>query len=243
MIIISTEHGKQTLDRKNILYIEHYNRCLYVHLLQGDIVKSKVLHVSFTKQVEPLLNTGEFVKPHQSFVVNMRAISNISNDRIILIDHSRIPIASRRKQAVMTCFDNFISKDDRITMGSSYQSAFLPNIMGDSLVGVMILTEAENRFLHLRYISKGFQKLFLPGKPDVLYPPGEYPLFPFIHGHDLDQVRATISQHDQPEDSYLTHYRFLLGKDYHPASSIGHTFIENSEITHYIITFIQNQYL
>jgi two-component system LytT family response regulator len=60
------------------------------------------------KEYEELLSTYNFIRPHQSYLVNMDAIACIDKTDggfIILNDKTEIPLSKRRKQAVLDKLD------------------------------------------------------------------------------------------------------------------------------------------
>ncbi|WP_282035568.1 LytR/AlgR family response regulator transcription factor [Saccharicrinis aurantiacus] len=74
---------------------------------QKPIVVSKSI-----KEYEALLSEHGFIRPHQSFLVNINAISKIDKTDggfIIMSDNTEIPVSKRRKQMVLCELDNLFS--------------------------------------------------------------------------------------------------------------------------------------
>lgn len=91
-IVVNTIKEKYILNIDDILYCESegaYTKIVTKHL---NILASKNL-----KHYQDLLPESNFIRSHQSFLVNKRTIVSIKNNNLLLIGDIEIPISSRRK--------------------------------------------------------------------------------------------------------------------------------------------------
>lgn len=100
-LVLKTTESMYVVDIKDILYCRSDNSYTTFFLENGqEIIVSKSI-----KEYTSLLSEYRFIRPHQSFLVNIAAISKIDkrdSGFIILKNKKEIPISSRRKQAVFS---------------------------------------------------------------------------------------------------------------------------------------------
>lgn len=94
-----------TAEKIHVVEIDHIVRCesdnYYTHFYfkdGGHLLISKTL-----KDVESLLQEGNFIRPHKSHLINIRFIQNFNRDEntILLSDGSRIPVSRRKKEKIL----------------------------------------------------------------------------------------------------------------------------------------------
>lgn len=92
-----------TLEIGDILYIEGYNRYLYVF---DGITKHK--SVGKLKDEEEKLSVYGFLRCHQGFLVNMAYIKQIDKSSISLKNEDSIPVSKRLRPSLMDAFNKYI---------------------------------------------------------------------------------------------------------------------------------------
>lgn len=95
---------------RDILYVEIMGHTPYFHLT-GSTVKGSELRISFAKSIQPLLDTGFFLFPHRSYVVNSVHVSSLSVQELVLDDGSRIPISRNRFSVTKSQYMDFLMED------------------------------------------------------------------------------------------------------------------------------------
>ena len=88
--------GKEVLfPMKQILYLESRLRKIYLHTLDNKITT----YYGTLNDEENKFSLDNFVRTHQSYIVNLNYVKEFTSDEIILINNSVVPISSRRRQA------------------------------------------------------------------------------------------------------------------------------------------------
>ena len=87
--IVKCDNGINKIDVKNLEYCEVVNRALVICLADGTSLKSTV---KITDIEEKLRKFGCFIRPHRSYLTNLRYIENISQKNIIMKSGAKIPI-------------------------------------------------------------------------------------------------------------------------------------------------------
>lgn len=88
-LIVKCENGINKIDVRDLEYCEVVNRSLVICLTNGISLKS----AAKITEIEKMLGRfGCFIRPHRSYIVNLRHIKNISQKTIIMKSGAKIPI-------------------------------------------------------------------------------------------------------------------------------------------------------
>lgn len=90
-----TPTGIHTVGSSEILYIEIVGHTPFFHTTEGT-VRGSYMRVPFEESVRPLLETGTFLRPHRSFLINAAHIAMISAQKVRLDNQETVPIARTR---------------------------------------------------------------------------------------------------------------------------------------------------
>lgn len=92
--ILIKNHGKfVSVSKNDITYIEVQKDKLFYHLNDNRIIES----YGTMKEVMETFNENNFVKPHRSFIVNMKYISSLYSDHLDLVNEiCPIPISKNQ---------------------------------------------------------------------------------------------------------------------------------------------------
>lgn len=98
-IALPTSNGYLFEQLSKIVYCQANINYTYIHLLNGK----KILVSKTLKEFENTLPTEFFFRAHKSYLINMNLISEYcrEGDCVILVDNSRIPIATRLKKSFL----------------------------------------------------------------------------------------------------------------------------------------------
>lgn len=98
-IVLRTSEANHVVNISDIEYCQSDNSYTTFYLSEGEkIIVSKPM-----KEYADLLEECDFFRPHQSFLINLHAVSRIDKSDggfVILKNGSEIPISSRRKQMI-----------------------------------------------------------------------------------------------------------------------------------------------
>lgn len=102
-LALKLQDGINIIEHKNILYCKSDSNYTEIHLLGGKkIIASKTL-----KSVAAVL-PHNFVRIHQSYIVNTDMIATISNE-LHLIEGSVLPVSRTHKQEIVNLFKRHIT--------------------------------------------------------------------------------------------------------------------------------------
>lgn len=108
-IIVKSNEGIQRILLSNLVYAEVMGRNIFYYLLSGNVVKCAE---SFASVTESLLKHRCFMKPHRSYIVNMRYIDTIENNKITLQMLSSVPIAQGKTREMKERYLAFQMEDE-----------------------------------------------------------------------------------------------------------------------------------
>lgn len=107
--IVSSNYETHKIYIKDILYIESSKRQLIIHSKN----KPELTIYFKLKEFSDKYLTSDFLQCHQSYIVNMEHIDEISSNQIILLGEQGIlPISRKFKKIVMKTFKNFMFKEN-----------------------------------------------------------------------------------------------------------------------------------
>lgn len=92
-----------TVEYGKITYIESYNRHLFVHTNEQNYEC-----VGKLAEQEEKLKVYNFVKCHQSFIVNLALIKQITDNEIIFNDGKTVPLSRKYKKSVLDSFNLYL---------------------------------------------------------------------------------------------------------------------------------------
>lgn len=100
-----------TIEKIHVIEVDKIIRCesdnYYTHFYFVD--KSHLLISKTLKDVEALLEGGDFIRPHKSHLINLKFIQNFSRDEgsvITLTNGEKIPVSRRKKEKILEIIHN-----------------------------------------------------------------------------------------------------------------------------------------
>lgn len=96
-IIVKSTEGIQKILISNLVFVEVIGRSVLYHLLSGRVIECAE---SFSSACDALLKYRCFIKPHRSYLVNMRYVDTIQNKQIILQTLTTIPIVQGKAKEI-----------------------------------------------------------------------------------------------------------------------------------------------
>ena len=99
---LKTAEGTLSLSSNDITYVEVFDHNLVYHTTKGEYtVRGKL------SDVLEKLDSERFVLCNRSYIVNLRYVSNVTSD-YLLIDKIRIPISKSHRKELMQRFSSFL---------------------------------------------------------------------------------------------------------------------------------------
>jgi two-component system LytT family response regulator len=104
-LVLSTREFYHLIEVENIVYCQSENTYTTFYLEDGQEIKVSVP----IKTVEQQLSSSNFMRPHQSYLVNMhhiRSVHKSAGGELILDNGKVIAISSRKKSDVLHFLEN-----------------------------------------------------------------------------------------------------------------------------------------
>jgi len=107
--IKSMDHAQETVDIKNIIYIESSDRRMIIHLMKGEPIVTTSLRSKFLESIPFDYDNYNFINCHSSFLVNLNSIKSIRNDSSFELKNGEvIPISKRLFQDVKNKYIEYL---------------------------------------------------------------------------------------------------------------------------------------
>lgn len=104
-LVLSTREFYHLIEVENIVYCQSENTYTTFYLTDGQEIKVSVP----IKKVEQQLSSNSFMRPHQSFLVNVhhiRSVNKCGGGELLLDNGKAIVISSRKKSEVLHFLEN-----------------------------------------------------------------------------------------------------------------------------------------
>ena len=103
-IIVKSSEGIQKILISNLVFAEVIGRNVRYHLNSGKVIECAE---SFSSAYDRLMKYGCFIKPHRSYLVNMKYVDTIENNRVTLQTLSKVPVAQGRAREIKLQYLNY----------------------------------------------------------------------------------------------------------------------------------------
>lgn len=107
--LVKTKNGLESIPHSEIEYIENSSRKLDIHLTNGETVTSIYIRRSFEEEIKELLDTGNFLSVHKSFLINLNYVRKLQPDSVTMINGIRIPVSKKNTFQVKKKYLLFLS--------------------------------------------------------------------------------------------------------------------------------------
>jgi two-component system LytT family response regulator len=96
-LVLHSSNRFQIVTLDQIIYCQSDNGYTTFHLV-GD---KKILTSKYLKEYEDVLSNTDFLRVHQSYLVNKKFIEVYMDGNLILNDNSQIPVSHRKRELIM----------------------------------------------------------------------------------------------------------------------------------------------
>jgi DNA-binding LytR/AlgR family response regulator len=93
------------ISTREILYIEILNHNIRFHLANNVYECRNSL-----KNLEGMFSGGPFVRPHNSYMINLEHVKSMSQTEIVMSDNMKISISRKRKDEVFRAFHQYLRR-------------------------------------------------------------------------------------------------------------------------------------
>lgn len=104
-LVLSTRNYYHLIEIENIVYCQSENATTIFFMADGEEIRVS----ASLKSIENKLKEKNFIRPHQSFLVNVKHIRSVqksSTGELVLNNGKTIVISSRKKPEVLHFLDN-----------------------------------------------------------------------------------------------------------------------------------------
>lgn len=109
IFVINTKEGLVNVNYSEILYVENVARRMCVTLKDGNVYQSIGIRDSFDKKIKCLLEEGNFIQPHKSYVVNLDYVSRCTPVMLHMDNDIEIPVSRRNSIEVKKRYLEYIA--------------------------------------------------------------------------------------------------------------------------------------
>lgn len=108
---VNTSGGTFKVRYASITYIECIRHILQFHLKDDDTVTSRNIRVPFESAVAPILEDSRFIRIHQSYIVNMTHVKQLTPSSFILDDLTELPISKNKYSEIKSIYLDHIQQN------------------------------------------------------------------------------------------------------------------------------------
>lgn len=104
-IVLTSNEATTPLDVPDIVYLSSHKSYTTFHTVKGQ----KILMTKNLKHYESQMRSSSFFRPHQSYLVNLAFVQNLSsiNKEVILKNGVRLPVSKRQMKGFREAMDRF----------------------------------------------------------------------------------------------------------------------------------------
>ena len=125
-LFMQEEQGFVLKDRKGVImisfagleYVEVINKTVSFYMSDGTIHK---VTATLAEAEEKLLSRPEFIKPHRSYLVNLKYVQSIGVSCIVMKNGHNIPVSRRRRKQIQDAYVDFFHQEATIARTSDAQ--------------------------------------------------------------------------------------------------------------------------
>ena len=112
---LTTRLGMLRLPFADIEYVECTDHTLHFHMLSQHVVRSTTLRVPLREALAPLLDDERFYQPHRSYVVNLDAVTLLTDAEFQMFSGARVPVPRGRALEARQAFLAVIQPSQRFS--------------------------------------------------------------------------------------------------------------------------------
>lgn len=94
----------RSVSADDVVFVENNVRIMRYVLRDGSVLTGARRNVSFEEYFAPLLESGRFVQPHKSFIINIRYIRAIKSSSVVMTNGVQVPISRRHLTEVQEAY-------------------------------------------------------------------------------------------------------------------------------------------
>ena len=110
-LILRCKTGITRIELRKLEYCEVIHRTLFIHMSSGKVLESIGSMDELCRQLEPY---EEFIRPHRSYLVNMKYVQNLSYRAITMSCLTEIPIPRGKYQELKETYLEYAFKNRQV---------------------------------------------------------------------------------------------------------------------------------
>lgn len=107
-MLVSTPERKVRIPFHSIVCVESVNRTLRIYLADGTRLDSKTIRVPFATSVAPLKSDARFLHAHNSFVLNMDAVVELTGGSFVMKGGLEVPVPRYKYAGAKTRYLSYL---------------------------------------------------------------------------------------------------------------------------------------
>ena len=109
-LVVNGKNSVSSIVMEDVMYVENSLRTMTYTLNDGRALESVRRSGSFEASVGIISASEDFIQPHKSFFVNLRYVSALQMDHLVMDDGRSIPVARRRADDIQNKYMKFVSR-------------------------------------------------------------------------------------------------------------------------------------
>ncbi|MCD2493372.1 LytTR family DNA-binding domain-containing protein [Lacrimispora sp. NSJ-141] len=107
---VPTPRGTIQVNLLQTAYIEHYEKTLYFHMRDGNVVRTSTASLTLHEIAPQVLSCPDFIPQGRAYLINMDCVRLFSADIITMEDGANIPVARRTYRETKDRYMDFLLK-------------------------------------------------------------------------------------------------------------------------------------
>ncbi len=112
-LLVKLRDGLASVRLGQIEYVAYRDHALTFVLVDGREIRSRILKGSFARVSDESLSDARFVRPHESYVVNMDHVQSMTANEFEMRSGTTVPISKRAYQRVREEFVRYMVGEHR----------------------------------------------------------------------------------------------------------------------------------
>ncbi len=113
-VLIKRKEGLSNVAIHQIEYVAYRDHALTIHLTDGNVITSRVIRKSFTGIIKESFSDLRFIRPHESYIINMDEVRGINGYAFQLASGIAVPISRRVFTMVKRSFIQYVAHRDGV---------------------------------------------------------------------------------------------------------------------------------
>lgn len=104
---VKTKEGVKKFSSQDVLFVEYSNHLVRFNLIAGDVIQTVTQRISFDEYIKTNIQNADFVRCHESFLVNLKYLDVLTKNTAELRGGRIIPVSKSRYAEFQKAYLNY----------------------------------------------------------------------------------------------------------------------------------------